>query len=108
MDDLARQLCINHAGREAAALCPECGRFFCRECVVEHDDRVLCASCLKRLLKSSGGTGSRFGFFVRTGQFLFGFLILWLFFFFLGRALLSLPSSFHEGTVWTREWWGNE
>ena len=108
MDDLARQLCINHATREAAARCPECARFFCRECVVEHDDRVLCASCLKRLSRNAQGAGSRLSFFLRTGQLLFGFLILWLFFYCLGRALLSLPSSFHEGTVWTRGWWGNE
>jgi hypothetical protein len=29
-----------------------------------------------------------------------GVLVLWLVFFLLGRALLSMPASFHEGTLW--------
>ena len=47
MTALAHQRCFNHALREAAARCPGCGNFFCRECVTEHDDRVLCAACLE-------------------------------------------------------------
>jgi len=31
-----------------------------------------------------------------------GLLICWTFFYWLGRALLSTPSSFHEGTVWQK------
>lgn len=100
MNDLARQLCHRHAQREAAALCLGCSRYFCRECIVEHDDRILCASCLKQLLKSSGSGRSRFAALIGIGQFLIGFLIVWLFFYYLGQALLALPASFHEGTVW--------
>ena len=44
----------------------------------------------------------------RLGQFLFGFMVLWLFFYYVGQALLSLPSSFHEGTVWQSSWWEAE
>ena len=44
--NLSQQRCFNHTSREAVARCPECGRFFCRECITEHDDRVLCAVCL--------------------------------------------------------------
>ena len=36
MSNLIHQRCSNHPGREAAVRCPECGRFFCRECVTEH------------------------------------------------------------------------
>ena len=31
--------------------CPSCKRFYCRECVTEHDGRLLCVQCL------SAGTG---------------------------------------------------
>ena len=37
--------------REAVARCPECTQFFCRECITEHDDRVLCSACLKKLAR---------------------------------------------------------
>ncbi len=47
-EDLSGKRCFNHAGREAAARCPGCRRFYCRECVTEHDGRVLCAECLRR------------------------------------------------------------
>ncbi|HDH05178.1 MAG TPA: rhomboid family protein [Nitrospirae bacterium] len=100
MKDLAKQRCFNHLHRESAAICPECSRFFCRECVTEHDDRILCASCLKKILRPSFIKRFRFAGFLRTGCCIFGFLTAWLFFYYLGQALLSIPSSFHEGTFW--------
>src|SRR5438132_254763 len=53
MEILARQRCLNHLNREAVARCPECKRFFCRECVTEHEDRLICAACLKKLAKAT-------------------------------------------------------
>ena len=47
MNDLARQQCFNHPGREAIVRCPSCHRDYCRECVTEHDDRYLCSACLR-------------------------------------------------------------
>jgi hypothetical protein len=44
-----QQRCWNHEGREAACRCPQCGRSYCRECVTEHQSRLLCAACLKSL-----------------------------------------------------------
>jgi hypothetical protein len=41
------QRCWNHELREAVCRCPGCGRSFCRECVTEHEDRLLCAACLR-------------------------------------------------------------
>ncbi|MFN7139481.1 MAG: rhomboid family protein, partial [Limisphaerales bacterium] len=49
MQNLTQQHCLNHFTREAAARCPECKQFFCRECITEHDDRVICAGCLRKL-----------------------------------------------------------
>jgi len=108
MKDLAAQRCFNHPLREAVACCPECGRYFCRECVVEHDNRLLCASCIAKLLTPSRTGRFRLAGLMRLGQFLFGFMVLWLFFYYVGQALLSLPSSFHEGTVWQSSWWEAE
>ncbi|RLB99815.1 MAG: rhomboid family protein, partial [Deltaproteobacteria bacterium] len=79
---------------------PECGRHFCRECVTEHEDRVLCAACLSRPERSLSARLSRFGRLFRFVQFLFSLLVLWLFFYYLGQALSSLPTAFHEGTLW--------
>ena len=44
-----QQRCWNHEGREAVCRCPQCGRSYCRECVSEHETRLLCAACLKSL-----------------------------------------------------------
>ena len=98
--DLGRQRCYNHAAREAVARCPECGRFYCRECVTEHEDRVLCASCLARLAGAGGPGKKSRAALTLISQLALGILILWLFFVVLGKGLLALPSSFHEGTVW--------
>jgi hypothetical protein len=38
-------------------------------------------------------------------QILLGGFVLWMFFFYLGQALLSLPTSFHEGALWQTKWW---
>ena len=37
---------------------------------------------------------------LRTFQVLAGILVLWLAFFLMGRGLLLLPSSIHDGTLW--------
>lgn len=100
MPGLIHQRCFNHSHREAAARCPECAQFFCRECVTEHDDRVICAACLKRFAKVPLTQRSAFVGAVRTIQLAAGITLLVLFFYLLGQTLLAMPSSFHDGTVW--------
>ena len=46
MASLALQRCLNHDLREAVCRCPSCHSFFCRECVVLFESRLLCANCL--------------------------------------------------------------
>ncbi len=96
---IAAQRCFNHARREAAARCPVCAKYYCRECIAEHDGRMICARCLKAV-EAPRRKGRFLSVMARTFQLLAGVLVLWLVFFLLGRALLTLPSSFHEGTVW--------
>ncbi|MGD8283428.1 MAG: hypothetical protein PVG70_03255 [Desulfobacterales bacterium] len=100
MSDLTHQRCYNHMFREAAARCPECARFFCRECITEHEDKVLCSSCLHKRLKPTDVKISRFQWMLNLGYFFLGLLLLYVLFFYFGRILLLLPSSFHEGTLW--------
>ena len=100
MPALSHQRCFHHASREAAARCPECGQFYCRECITEHDDRVICAACLKKLAKVPFMQRSVFVGVVRSVQLMFGLFVLLIFFYLLGQSLLSVPSSFHDGTVW--------
>lgn len=96
MTSISARRCFNHARREAVARCPVCGSFFCRECVTEHDGRMVCARCL---IPAAAGSGRhpRLRAAWRGVQFLAGVLVLWLCFWFMGRTLLRLPSSFHEG-----------
>lgn len=99
---LSARRCFNHVEREAVACCPECQRFFCRECICEHQGRVVCSRCLATLTARSS---------VRRrplGRVLFwllmvsvGLMLCWSWFYYLGSILLSLPSSFHEGFFWS-------
>ena len=104
MQSLAHQRCFNHATREAVARCPECKQFFCRECVTEHEDRVVCSACLKKLTHKPLAQRLAFAQIFWLAQCALGLLIAWYFFFLIGEGLLKLPSSFHEGTLWQVHW----
>jgi hypothetical protein len=104
MQSLSNQRCFNHAIREAVARCPECRQFFCRECITEHDDRVVCAACLVRLTRKPLTRRLALGKVLWLTQAVVGLLIVWFFFFLIGESLLKLPNSFHEGTLWQVNW----
>jgi len=101
MSTLVQQRCRNHIHREAAARCPECQRFFCRECITEHDDRVICSSCLAQLTGGSEKHASRMGAVVQLIQIAVGLAIVWSCFYMMGRGLLFVPSEFHEQSLWS-------
>ena len=98
--NLALQRCFNHAQREAVARCPECGQFFCRECITEHDDRILCAACLRQASRSVEKDRHPFRVLGRAGLSLAGLLTAALFFYWIGQILLLIPTSFHDETLW--------
>jgi hypothetical protein len=105
MTALVQQRCLHHPDREAVARCPECGRFFCRECVTEHEDRVICADCLPKIARRRG---IRRGWFAVAGRMTLcaaGALAVWLYFFVLGRALLSYSDPLHKETLWKMKSW---
>ena len=105
MTTLAQQRCCNHALREAAARCPGCGNFFCRECITEHDDRVLCAACLKKLARVPLTARPAFVKIFRVAQCAAGCVLVWFCFFLLGSCLLKIPAAVHEGSVWQVGHW---
>jgi hypothetical protein len=92
--------CAHHPDREAAVKCPVCARFFCRECVTEHADRWICASCLRQQTTAATARPARFTPLWRGAQCLTGILLCWLIFQAWGRILLAIPSEFHEGNYW--------
>jgi hypothetical protein len=102
MNALALQKCLNHPAREAVARCTACAQPYCRECVVEHEDRLLCAACLR---KATGRQGFRAGWIQKAlagAHLAASIFFLWIYFFAFGRILLSIPASFHEGEVWKK------
>lgn len=104
MESIATQRCFNHAEREAVARCPECGRFFCRECVTEHDDRAVCAPCLKKLARVPLFKRRGMVRLVHLAQVAASVLFVWFWFYLVGQGLLSLPDAFHEKTLWQVPW----
>ena len=100
------QRCFHHHDREAVVRCPECRRFYCRECVTEHEARMLCSECLARLAGKTAKPASRWvqGLYL-TVQGGIGFVLLWYAFYLVGLMLLAIPHAFHEGTIWSPDWW---
>lgn len=93
------QHCWNHEAREAVCRCPGCGRSYCRECVTEHEARLLCARCLAAQAQAPGprrGTGRRLtGLWMAVG----GLLLAWTFFYGSGQALILITGRM-EQTSW--------
>ena len=104
MTRLLHQTCFNHATREAVARCPGCSRFYCRECVTEHDGRVMCAACLKKLAHTPLLRRPVIARLFQLTQCLACGVLLWFFFYFIGETLASMPSKFHEGSLWKVNW----
>lgn len=92
--------CARHPSREAAARCPGCAEFFCRECVVEHDGKLLCSTCLSRAVGQAETRGQRRAAVRRATAILSGAVMLWLLFYSAGALLVRIPPDFHDGTVW--------
>jgi hypothetical protein len=105
--ELAQQRCLLHWQREAVAICPSCKRYFCRECVTEHEGRMICSSCLRKIVAPLEQQRHPFQILFRVVQLALGLFTVWLFFYCLGQILLELPASFHDGTMWNRGFWNN-
>lgn len=102
-ETISKTICLIHPNRAAAARCPECRRFFCGECITEHDGRLTCAQCLRdeESGKSEAKGQSRLaGIIAPVLQFGIGMVLIWMLFYFIARFLMLVPATFHDGTVW--------
>src|ERR1700685_34667 len=90
MATLAHQRCFNHDSREAVCRCPSCHNFFCRECVVLFDTRLLCANCLagESAEHEPERANRRFGMGT-VALMMLGVLVAWLLFYFAGWTILQ-------------------
>jgi hypothetical protein len=79
--------CWNHEAREAVCRCPECGRGFCHECVTEHESRLLCATCLATVSRTTGATHTFWRSLLPTAMLFAGLLLSWLFFYAAGQTV---------------------
>ena len=91
---LIHQRCWHHPSREAVVRCPECARYYCRECVVEHLGRMICADCVARA--DAPAVTAAFATTRWSLLAVAGFLLAWLVFYYLGVALARIPSEFFE------------
>jgi hypothetical protein len=94
-----RQRCWNHPNREAVCRCPECGRPFCRECVTEHDARLLCAGCLQELARRVEARPGLARRLAPLTLFVASLVFSWILFLTLGTLLSELTTP-HERTPW--------
>jgi hypothetical protein len=100
---LIQQRCWNHDTREAVCRCPECGRSYCRECVTEHEARLLCSACLK-VVAGDARRGRDRGVLrsvklAPTAMLVGGLALAWCIFFAAGETLIWISSRL-EQTSW--------
>ena len=90
MPALDSQLCWNHENREAVCRFLGCRRSFCRECVTEHNGRLLCASCFAAAIpaaKSRSGSLRKLATpLLLASALLLGWLVYWGF----GEVVIGL------------------
>lgn len=95
-------MCLNHPDRPASFQCTVCRGAFCRECASRDHHRMVCSHCLARMATDVPDVRQPW---IRKAvawlPALAGTLILWTLFYCAGRLLLEIPSSFHDGTLWT-------
>lgn len=104
MQTLARQRCFIHLEREAVARCPECSHFYCRECITEHDDRVICAACLRKLAAAEAKPKKTRLNFWPVLQIGGGLFVSWMIFYLIGQMLVSIPEEYHNEEMWKDKW----
>ena len=93
------QRCWNHEEREASCRCPGCLRSFCRECVTEHQSRLLCAACLKARAREEQSRRGLLRRFAPAGLALAGFVLAWFVFYGVGEAFLESAAHL-ERSAW--------
>jgi hypothetical protein len=86
------------------ARCRSCGQAFCRECVVEHEQRLLCAECLRREAGRTAARGAdgwrRRLPWAAAAQWAAALAVVWVTFYGATAVLRRVPSAIHDGLIW--------
>jgi hypothetical protein len=90
MAALDSQLCWNHESREAVCRCLGCNRSFCRECVTEHQGRLLCASCFAAAIPARARRTGALRKLAPSLLIAAGLLLAWLTYWGLGEVVVGL------------------
>jgi len=85
-----QQRCWNHEAREAACRCPGCGRSYCRECVSEHEGRLLCAACLIAITAGRAPSRGRGWNLAPAAMIAAAILLAWLTYWVAGASVISV------------------
>ncbi|MGA2590599.1 MAG: rhomboid family protein [Bryobacteraceae bacterium] len=93
---LIHQRCWNHELREAVCRCPSCGRHFCRECVTEHESRLLCAACLLALARAAPARSHRARALLTPVAALGSFFLAWMIFYIGGEILMEITARVEQ------------
>ena len=95
---LLAQRCSNHETREAVCRCPECLRNLCRECVTEHEGRLVCAVCLARAARDRAPrpTNRRTA---EAAMLVGGLFLAWAVFFAIGESIVTITER-SERVTW--------
>ena len=93
MSSLSSLRCFNHGTREAAARCPTCERFYCRECISEYDGAAICAGCLATKAAPKETKSSDFSIAFDLSRVVGGLLLCWLMLYITGLLLQAVPTT---------------
>ena len=96
---LLENRCWNHEAREAVCRCLQCARSFCRECVTEHESRLLCAACLAGAAQAATPRRGRLRRMAAAGLTLAGVVLAWAVFFAAADRLITLKER-SDRVVW--------
>lgn len=96
MTSVASRRCFHHPQREAAAMCRECRRTFCRECVIDSGGELICASCLRVRVKPKVEGRTRFRALAGVLQVGAALVASWFFFYMTGRIFVTVEPPLHR------------
>ncbi len=69
---------------------------------------VVCTICLRKESREQRKQRWSVAVVGRFGAAIAGFVLCWLFFLGLGKVLVTMPSKFHEGTIWQISTWDEQ
>jgi hypothetical protein len=96
-----QQRCWNHEAREAACRCMACARSYCRECVAEHEGRLICAACLAQASAKRAVRRGGMRRLAPAALIIAGLLMAWLAYWMIGAFVITIVRTAERNTVST-------